>query len=146
MSNLSFSQGNQEKHVIFNNDSIYSYLLFKLIHYLESQSSIRKTLNDSEIYIREHYPITRFIPDSIGDKKVILINDSKLDSLAFSINKNLIEIRPMYFLDNTINVVYRDLYLESNKNSYDIVIQGGSQFVIEFDCTMNEFVLMEIKH
>ena len=146
ISNLSFGQRNQEKDIILNNDSVYSSLLLKHIQYLESQSSIRNALNDSAIYIKELFPITRFIPDSIGDRKVFLVNSTKLDYFVLSNNKNLIEIRPMYFLDNTINIVFRDLYLRSINNSYDIVVQGGSQFVFEFDCERNVFILKDIKH
>lgn len=140
------AQNHHEKQLVIDNDSIYSYLLYKHIEYLESHFSIRKALNDSVILVREDFPITRFIPDSIGNRKVILVNDSILDSISLSNQKNIIEIRPMFFLDNTINIVYKDLYLESNKNSFDIVVQGGSQFVFEFDCIRNEIVLKEIKH
>lgn len=140
------AQNHHEKKLILNNDSIYSYLLYKHIEYLESHLSIRKALNDSVIFVREDYPITRFLPLSINNRKIVLVNDSILDSIGLLKVKNIIEIRPMYFLGNTINVNYKDLLIMPNKNSFNLVVQGGSQFVIEFDCISKEFVLKEIIH
>lgn len=142
----SFGQGIQENQIILDKDSVYSSLLIKHIQYLESISSIYYFLDDSDIFIIERYPITRLIPDSIGDRKVFLINDPKLNSIDSTKNDHLIEILPMYFLNNTIIVVFRNLYLMPNNNSYTIVIQGGSEFIFEFDCIRNEFILREIKH
>ena len=135
-----------EKNISWNNDSIYSTVLLWHVNNIESIGNKAQYLNDTVIQVFKTWPITNHLPTHIGKRKIKLIDYSEMGFLAKSGRFEAIEIRPMYFHNNEINISVGDISIIPDKDSYYTLVLGGSIFTIEYNCKSLNFEIISIKH